>query len=114
LEQKYLLLIEIFLFSYTIFYSYIFIFQMALVTAKQLTAGPAEKEEKFVKTKEAYQRASNKKPSQAKPRPYVQWPNGQRDPCRFHEINSYERNISAIGQPTQAQLVASMAFLDKL
>ena len=47
-------------------------------------AGPAEKEEKFVKAMEASS-ASNKKPSQTKPR---RWPNGQRDPCRFHELNS--------------------------
>ena len=36
---------------------------MALVTAQQLTAGPGEKEEKFVKTMEAELR---------------RWPNGQR------------------------------------
>ena len=51
---------------------------MALVTAQQLTAGPGEKEEKFVKTMEASS-ASKRKPSQAKQRRYLKWPNGQGD-----------------------------------
>ena len=50
---------------------------MALVTAQQLTAWPAEKEEKFVKTMEASS-ASNKKPSLA----LAEWA----DPSRFDEF----------------------------